>query len=456
MRRKSNSLKYFIIFLLLTISTSVGFVYLSPQFEQNKPKVYFQENIYWNLKDKLNLKLTDESGIKSYRVIFKEALNETVLYEETLHENKNEINLEVAAPKLDMFFKATEAHIIVEVVDNSKWNFLEGNKLVKDFKVLIDKKRPVVEVIANSLAITKGGSALAIVKIEDENLKNAYISFSAKEKFELIPFYKENYYISLIAWSVDVKDFTQVNLIAIDKANNKSTIKIPFYIRKLKKSASNINISESFIKNVSTKVIEQSSEEVPSSLANIFVKQNRDIRASNIKTIRKVSLENMNKDFLNDYKIKPFKRLTNAATAGKYAQKRSYYFDDEKIDSAWHLGIDWASVKKAAIKVSNPGMVIYNDYLGIYGNTVIIDHKLGLQSLYAHTSSSSVNLTDLVKENQKIANTGTTGAVLGDHLHFGVLVQGIEVNPLEWMDKNWIRTRITDVIKEAKEAIDTK
>lgn len=456
MRRKNNSLKYFIIFLLLSICASVGFIYLSPQFEQNKPKIYFQENIYWNLKDKLKLKLRDDSGIKFYKVTFKAGLTETILFKEVLQKSENEINLEVAAPKLDMFFKAQDVHIIVEVVDNSKWNFLEGNKVIKDYKVLIDKKRPLVEVIAHSLAITKGGSALAIVKIEDENLKEAYISFSSKERFELIPFYKKNYYISLLAWNVAVKEFTQVNLIAIDKANNKSIIKIPLYIRKLKKSSSNIRISESFIKNVSTKIIEQSSEEIPNDLVNIFVKQNRDIRAENIKTIRKVSLANMNRDFLSDFTIKPFKRLTNAATAGKYAQERSYYLDGRKIDSAWHLGIDWASVKKAPIKVSNPGMVIYNDYLGIYGNTVIIDHKLGLQTLYAHTSSSSVNLTDLVKENQKIANTGTSGAVLGDHLHFGVLIQGIEVNPLEWMDKNWIRTRITDVIKEAKEAIDTQ
>ncbi len=456
MRRKSNFSKYFIIFLLLIITISTGFIYLSPQFEQNKPEVFFKNNIYWNLKDKLKLKLTDDSGIKFYKITFKEGANETVLYKQVLQDSKKEVNLEISAPSLNMFFKGKDVHIIVEAVDGSKWNFLEGNKVIKDYTVLIDQKRPLVEVIANTLAIKKGGSALAIVKVHDINLKDAYISFSNKQRFELIPFYKENYYISLIAWSVAIKDFSQVTLVAIDKANNKSSIKIPLYIRKLKNNSSKINISESFIKNVSTKVIEQSSQEVPTELSNIFVKQNRDIRAQNIKTIRKVSLENMNRDFLSDFKIKAFKRLKNAATAGKYAQKRSYYFDGEQIDTAWHLGIDWASVKKASIKVSNPGMVIYNDYLGIYGNTVIIDHKLGLQSLYAHTSTSSVNLTDVVKAGQKIASTGTSGAVLGDHLHFGILVQGVEVNPLEWMDKNWIKTRITDVIKEAKKVIDTQ
>lgn len=456
MRRKSNVGKYIFILLLLVICGGGGFIYLSPQFEQNKPEIDFKNNFYWNLQDKPTLKLSDDRGVKFYKVIFKDGNNEIVLYNKVLNKSQKNISLELIAPKLDMFFKSKEIEIIVEVIDNSKWNFLDGNKTIQNFRVFIDKKRPTVEVIANSLAIRKGGSAVAIVKIEDENLKDAYISFSQKERFELIPFYKENYYISLIAWPVTIDEFTQVNLIATDSANNKSTVKIPLYIRDLKKNTSKIKISESFIKNVSTKVIEQSSELMPANLTDIFIKENREIREQNIATIKRVSRENMNKDMIERFNIKPFKRLTNSATAGHYAQKRYYYFDNEQIDEAWHLGIDWASIKKAPIYVSNSGMVIFNDYLGIYGNTIIIDHKLGLQTLYAHTSSSSVNLTDHVKAKQQIGNTGTTGAVLGDHLHFGILVQGIEVNPLEWMDKNWIKTRITDVITEAKKAISKK
>jgi murein DD-endopeptidase MepM/ murein hydrolase activator NlpD len=81
---------------------------------------------------------------------------------------------------------------------------------------------------------------------------------------------------------------------------------------------------------------------------------------------------------------------------------------------------------------------------------------MGLASLYAHTSTQDVNLGDEVRRNQKIANTGTTGAVMGDHLHFGILVQGIEVNPLEWMDNNWIKNNITKTIQNAKKEIDKK
>jgi len=45
---------------------------------------------------------------------------------------------------------------------------------------------------------------------------------------------------------------------------------------------------------------------------------------------------------------------------------------------------------------------------------------------------------------------------LGDHLHFGILVQGVEVRPEEWMDKGWMRDNIYEVIKSAKKMIDKK
>ena len=454
--RKSNTGKVIFILLIVVIAALGAFVYVSPQFEKNKPIVQFQDNIYWNLKDKLKITFSDDSGIKYYKIIFKDRNSEKVLKQEVLTSVKNEIQLELEAPKFDMFFKSKQASIIVEVIDNSKWNFFEGNKTFNTYNINIDKKRPNVDVVSHSYAVRKGGSAVVVTKIEDENLKDAYISFGNDLRFELIPFYKENYYMTIIGWPVTMDDFSGVNVVAIDKANNFSKMKIPLYIRSLKVKKSRIKISNSFIKNVSTKVIEQSSQDIPEGLNNIFVKQNRLIRSENIKKIMSVSQQYMNKDLVTDFTIDPFRRLTNSKTAGYFGQKRYYYHDGEQIDEAWHLGMDWASVKRADIQTSNDGTVIFNDYLGIYGNTIIVDHGFGIQTLYAHTSSSNVNVGESVSKKQKIANTGTTGAVLGDHLHFGVLVQGIEVNPLEWMDKNWIKTRITDILDDAKKVIDNK
>lgn len=87
--------------------------------------------------------------------------------------------------------------------------------------------------------------------------------------------------------------------------------------------------------------------------------------------------------------------------------------------------------------------------MGIYGDSIIVDHGLGLGSLYAHMSSATVEVGDELKRGQLIGNTGATGAVFGDHLHFGMLVQGIEVNPNEWLDHEWIKVNLNKTMNDA-------
>ena len=447
-------MKYIMIFLLLLLSGAGGFVMISPQFEQNKPVVIVDDTIYWNLKDKLEITLKDDSGIKYYRVMYNDGKKQLELNAKVLDGTNNKIVVDITKPKFDMFYKDQNAFLEIEVVDNSKWNYLNGNKITKKVKLYIDTKKPVVNIIDNTRYIRRGGSALIVLKIEDKNLKDAYVTFNDKINFKLIPFYKENYYISLIAWDVNIENFKKVNVIVTDYANNKSIVKVPLYIQSLRVKKDTIKISSSFIESVSSNVLEQSGEMLPIELPKRFIKQNRVLRKKNVDFLRDFSIKHMDISQIDDFKINYFKRLRGSRTAAGFAEKRTYLYNGKKIDEAWHLGMDWASVKKAPIKVSNDGTVIFNEYLGIYGNTIIIDHKMGLSTLYAHTSSSNVEIGQMVKAKQKIANTGSTGAVMGDHLHFGVLVQGIEVNPLQWMDKNWIKTNILDIIEKAKLQID--
>ena len=447
-------MKYIMMLLLLLLLGAGGFVMISPQFEQNKPVIMIEDTVYWNLKDNLEISLKDDTGIKYYKVMYNDGKKQIELNAKVLEGNQKKLVIDVEKPKFDMFYKSGNSFLEIEVVDNSKWNYLNGNKAIKKVKLFIDIKKPTVNIIENTRYIRRGGSALVIVKVQDDNLKDAYISFNDKIKFQLIPFYKENYYLSLIAWDVEIKDFKKVNVVVTDYANNKAIVKVPLYIQSLKVKKDTIKISPSFIESVSSNVLEQSGEALPVELPKRFIEQNKVLRKKNVDFLRKFAIEHMDMSQVNDFGLNYFKRLRGSRTAAGFAERRTYMYEGTKIDEAWHLGMDWASVKKAPIKTSNAGKVIFNEYLGIYGNTIIIDHKMGLATLYAHTSSSSVEIGEEVTANQKIANTGSTGAVMGDHLHFGVLVQGIEVNPLQWMDKNWINVNITEIIKKAKHNID--
>ncbi len=452
--KDSGIMRYIMIFLLLLLFGAGGFVIISPQFEQNKPIIMIEDTIHWNLKDKLEIVLEDDIGIKYYRVMYNDGKKQIELNSKILDGTKQKLIIDVNKPKFDMFYRNKDSFLEIEVVDNSKWNYLNGNKTIKKVKLYIDIKKPIVSIIDNTRYIRRGGSALIVLKVEDENIKDAHIAFNDKIKFKLIPFYKENYYVSLIAWDVHIKDFKKVNVVVTDYAKNKSIVKVPLYIQSLKVKKDTIKISSSFIENVSSNVLEQSGEALPVELPKRFIEQNKVLRKKNLDFLRDFSIKHMNMSQIDDFKMNYFKRLRGSRTAAGFAERRTYLYKGKKIDEAWHLGMDWASVKQAPIKVSNNGTVIFNEYLGIYGNTIIIDHKLGLSTLYAHTSSSNVEIGQVVQAKQKIANTGSTGAVMGDHLHFGVLVQGIEVNPLQWMDKNWIKVNIMDIIQKAKKKID--
>lgn len=453
---KSSKKGLWIYIILIVVLIGVVFLFFSSMFERNAPKINVNNEIYWNFKKAINVSIEDDTKIKSFEVFFQEGEKRVKLDTKIIKEENGALDIEIQAPNFGEFYKPKEGNLIIQAFDTSKWNFFKGNKSLTNSKIIIDKRSPVANVITNSYLLRQGGSGILIAEITDDNLKDFYVSFNDQELFELYPFYKENYYISIITWPIDIKEFKRVNIVATDLAGNKTESKVPFYIKSFKEKVDDIKISDSFINNVSKYVLENSNMDVPNDPIDIFVKTNKELRKKNVKTIRDVSRKNYSNIMKTSFDIKPFIRLANAATFAKYGERRHYYYDGKKIDEAWHLGMDWASIKRAEIKVSNPGKVIYKDYLGIYGDSVIVDHGFGLASLYAHTSSIKVELNDEVKAGEYIANTGATGAVFGDHLHFGILIQGIEANPNEWLDFTWMKTNITKTINDAVKVIDSK
>ena len=126
----------------------------------------------------------------------------------------------------------------------------------------------------------------------------------------------------------------------------------------------------------------------------------------------------------------------------------NYVFDnpDSPLMSTYHWGYDLASIENANIYSSSDGVVSYLNKggLGIYGKTILIDHGLGFYTLYSHLSEISVRVGDKVDNNTIIGRSGQTGLAYGDHLHFGVFLQGTPVDPIEFLDKKYLGIKIFD------------
>jgi murein DD-endopeptidase MepM/ murein hydrolase activator NlpD len=137
-----------------------------------------------------------------------------------------------------------------------------------------------------------------------------------------------------------------------------------------------------------------------------------------------------------------FLALPNGQVMSPFAERRAYRFGGERVDEQFHLGYDLASVRRASVPAANTGVVALAGYLGIYGNTVVVDHGYGLATLYGHLSEIAVEPGRQVARGETLGRTGETGLAAGDHLHFAVLLQGLPVDPVEWWDPAWVRDRV--------------
>jgi len=453
LKRKKGSFSFGILFVIALIVGGVLYVYNSSMFERELPTVILKNSKYWNLKKPLQLEMDDTSGIKSYKVVLKAKNGDTTLYYEQLLSPKQSVKLEIAPPRSAYAMKDKIVRIVVEAVDASKWNLLNGNIARKEFLIKIDKKRPNVNIVTNSYKISRGGSALVIFKASDENLKDLYIQTSFGKKFKVEPFYEDGYYISLLAWPIRKNGF-RATVIATDYAGNIAKAYIPLYLKQKTYRVSKINLSDRFLKGKIAQLADEFAETqgVDDSLEQFKI-INEDVRAKNEEIIHKITSK-VSDERISDFKINKMYPLKNAQVVATFGDHRKYYYDGKYISQSYHLGLDLASNAMAAIKPQNGGSVVFADYNGLYGNMPIVDHGLGLYTLYGHCSSVSVSSGDEIQKKETIANTGKTGYAMGDHLHFGVLVQGIEVRPQEWMDKTWMKLNINNVIKSAKEIID--
>ena len=198
-------------------------------------------------------------------------------------------------------------------------------------------------------------------------------------------------------------------------------------------------------KNMS-KVVGELDPNGTGSLVDRFVRLNRQMRRENSQTVYNLRT-NTEKKILWSGPFVPVKGTRESF----FADKRSYVYNGRKVDEQVHLGYDLAQTQNSPVKAANSGKVIYADRLGLYGNCVIIDHGYSLQSLYGHMSKLLVKVGDTVAKEQQIGVSGATGMAFGDHVHFSMMIAGVQVDPKEWWDEHWIHDRILSKIGSSAE-----
>jgi murein DD-endopeptidase MepM/ murein hydrolase activator NlpD len=251
--------------------------------------------------------------------------------------------------------------------------------------------------------------------------------------------------IAFFALRYDQDLNTPIRLFARDEAGNTARADFDHTTFPKPFKTSRIPLDDRFLDRVVPAILEGTPEVKPEgdNLAKFLV-VNGDLRRKNAEKIASFARQSAPEILWRGTVFHPF---TNNAVESAFADKRTYIYKGKEVDQQIHLGFDLASFTGMKIQAANSGKVLLAEELGIYGNCVILDHGMGVQSLYGHLSSISVKPGDVVEKEQELGRSGMTGLAGGDHLHFTMLVNGHMVNPVEWWDAHWIQDRILRKLK---------
>lgn len=249
-----------------------------------------------------------------------------------------------------------------------------------------------------------------------------------------------------LLWDQDLN--TPISVVAKDEAGNegRGTFDSRVFQKVFRKSR--IEVDDRFLSRVVPAILSNSTElkvDDPTNLLAAFLTINRELRKQNNATISALAAKSAPRILWEG----AFKQLSNTAVEAGFADQRTYVYKGEEVDHQVHLGFDLASTAAAPVLAANRGQVVHASWLGIYGNCVILDHGMGLQSLYAHLSSIGVKVGDNVETGAEVGRSGATGLAGGDHLHFTMLLGGHAITPIDWWSAQWVQDRIVRKLREA-------
>jgi hypothetical protein len=450
-KKKSGSAKKIIYSLALIPLVVILFLFgwfFSMLFEGEKPVALLKPLPEFISKGQVfTVSMRDgKRGLKTFKVSVNQGGREITILEEKfpfkgllnrrgVHDYEREILVDPSALKLAQ----GEIDLFVHVWDYSKRRGGDGNLTLIHHKFVVDTIPPAIRPISRMHNINVGGSGLIVYQTSSDTSESGV--FVNELFFPGFPSNGEsNKGICVCYFSVpyDIKAKPSITLWAKDRAGNISNAGFYFHIRNRKFRTDKINLTDRFLDLVLPYFSFYPLSTEKTDIGKYLVVNNQ-LRQESHNTLHQL------KDKTGPAKLwdGAFLRMKNAATMARFADHRIYLYEGKKVDEKDHLGIDLASLANSPVQASNQGRVIFSARLGIYGNTVVLDHGQGLASVYGHLSSIEVALDQKVEKGDLIGHTGQTGLAAGDHLHFAMMLNGVFVDPIEWWDPHWINDNVS-------------
>jgi murein DD-endopeptidase MepM/ murein hydrolase activator NlpD len=421
-----------VLLIAIIVAASAGAYYLRPRFESQPPQVQLTPDTDALGAGAVEIRISDAgTGLKSVEV----KLGDTIVATEQFPQPVREKTISFAAGKVQGV-KEGPATLRIVARDAS---LFRGNEAVVEKKVTIDLTPPTLELVADDRYINFGGVGAIVYKAsEDTATSGVKIGEAFFPGFRGVIKDHPDYFFALFAHPYNADPKARAKLLATDKAGNARELALAYELKNVKYHKSTLKLSDGFLQNKVAPLLEDAAAR-QGTPKEVFVAVNEKLRKANDAQIVAVT----RKATPSILWAGAFSQLSNSKVEANFADQRTYVYNGEAIDTAYHLGYDLSVTKQYPIEAANGGTVAFAGPLGIYGNCVILDHGLGLFTLYGHLSSIGVKVGDAVRKLEVLGRSGETGLAGGDHLHYGVYLDGVAVLPVEWWDGKWIADNIT-------------
>jgi murein DD-endopeptidase MepM/ murein hydrolase activator NlpD len=426
------------VWLLILILTGAVAGALFTRFEGHPPEIEtlaepaFVGKLYTH-----EFQLSDRGlGVEHVRVWLQTDGKEHVLLDEEYDGNlltgatlKAPRRVEVSIQPKELGLADGDATLVIEARDYS-WR---GNRTQTEIPLEIDTKPPRIGLRSGLTYVRRGGAELVLYSIEPDLPRHGvqlgelfFAGYTHPEDPALA--------IAIYAYPPETPVGQKPVLVATDRAANQAQISLPVEVIERQFSTDRIELSDEFMQRKVTELADGPGAD----LLQAYLALNRDMRKQNAATIVEVTARSSPERLWEG----AFQQLPNSKLFSEFAEQRTYLYQGKVVDEQVHLGFDLASTANSPALAANDGVVVFAGPLGIYGNVVILDHGLGLFSLYGHLSEIGVERGQAVAKAEALGRTGDTGLAGGDHLHFSMLVSGVFVDPREWLDERWIHDHV--------------
>ncbi|MCB9029451.1 MAG: M23 family metallopeptidase [Deltaproteobacteria bacterium] len=404
----------------------------------------------------INIELSDQgTGLDEVIVRTEQGRITQELYRKSFQGTKLEkIRLPFQGPESGL--EEGEVTIEVKVFDKSFWS----NGDTKRFSLPVDYHRPKLRILTTQHNAYHGGSQLIIYQADDENLVLTGVR-SSSQIFAGFPiqyldptFRASNVFGALYAADIRQRHETiNVNAFAIDKVGNE---KIGSFYNKIRaRNYKDVTLE------VGDDLVQTSAIEIASKYQSSIGEEPTDFSSTDSNAFSYVfnTVRKANSDFITELLQRDIPKekqwgqsfvLPKGSPELRFGERASYIYQEKEVASGISYGFSIANIRGTPVEAANNGEVLFADELGAYGRTVILDHGIGIATIYSQLDEMRVNVGDLVERGSVIGSVGDSGLALKPSVYYEIRIQGVPVNPLEWWDDVWVEAHIEDKVKEVK------